>query len=183
MLLNQLEMWRYTTLVLACLHLALGFSCVCSPSECEPLTEEDCPPGAGTVWDPCGCCRVCARTENEPCGGPYGFYGTCGDGLQCVVSDVMSEGVEGTCKRLPGQDAICEQPVRVSGCNVVNGICECGTAPHCPPDAPPYTFHDHTECAINLAVMKQHARQRDIEGYKNRLTINLRSKGARWARQ
>lgn len=99
MLLNQLEMWRYTTLVLACLHLALGFSCVCSPSECEPLTEEDCPPGAGTVWDPCGCCRVCARTENEPCGGPYGFYGTCGDGLQCVVSDVMSEGVEGTCKR------------------------------------------------------------------------------------
>lgn len=92
-------MWIYTTLVLASVHLTLGFSCVCSPSECEPLAEDDCPPGAGTVWDPCGCCRVCARTENEPCGGPYGFYGTCGKGLQCVVSDVRSEGVDGTCKR------------------------------------------------------------------------------------
>ncbi|KAF6214662.1 hypothetical protein GE061_009405 [Apolygus lucorum] len=91
-------MWLSTTLVFASLHLVLGFSCVCSPSECEPVAEDDCPPGAGTVWDPCGCCRVCARTENEPCGGPYGFYGTCGTGLQCVVSDVRSEGVEGTCR-------------------------------------------------------------------------------------
>ncbi|XP_014251612.1 insulin-like growth factor-binding protein 7 [Cimex lectularius] len=166
-------MWGYTTLVLASAHLALGFSCVCSPSECEPLAEDDCPPGVGTVWDPCGCCRVCARTENEPCGGPYGFYGTCGSGLECVVSDVMSEGVEGTCKRVPGTDVHCNSPENVSGCNVISGTCRCGSAPVCPGETSPYTFHDHNECSINLDVMKEHARQRDIEDLKNGLPISL----------
>lgn len=66
-----------------------GFSCVCSPAECEDISEDDCP--GGTVWDPCGCCRVCARVENEACGGPYGFYGSCAKGLECVVS-VLSSG-------------------------------------------------------------------------------------------
>lgn len=75
----------------------LGFSCVCSPSECEEVRESECPPGAGTVWDPCGCCRVCARTEGEPCGGPYGFYGSCAAGLECVVTDLLTENAEGVC--------------------------------------------------------------------------------------
>nr|CAD7588478.1 unnamed protein product [Timema genevievae] len=82
-------------------RFADGFSCVCSLSECEELSEEDCP-GEETVWDPCGCCRVCARVENEPCGGPYGFHGSCARGLECVVAapatgkavqDANSEGV------------------------------------------------------------------------------------------
>ncbi|KAE8748238.1 hypothetical protein FOCC_FOCC005077 [Frankliniella occidentalis] len=57
--------------------------CVCSPGECEPLDEEQCPGGA--VWDACRCCRVCARVEDEPCGGVHGFHGACAQGLQCVV--------------------------------------------------------------------------------------------------
>ncbi|XP_022190712.1 venom protein 302 [Nilaparvata lugens] len=73
------------------------FSCVCSPSECEEVRDSECPPGAGTVWDSCGCCRVCARTEGEPCGGPYGFYGACAAGLECVVTDLQSDNAEGVC--------------------------------------------------------------------------------------
>ncbi|KAJ1521326.1 hypothetical protein ONE63_003002 [Megalurothrips usitatus] len=57
--------------------------CVCSPGECEPLDEGQCPGGA--VWDACRCCRVCARVRDEPCGGPHGFHGACAQGLQCVV--------------------------------------------------------------------------------------------------
>jgi hypothetical protein len=42
-----------TILLLFSAHYVSGFSCVCSPSECEELSESDCP-GGGTVWDPCG---------------------------------------------------------------------------------------------------------------------------------
>lgn len=93
-----------TILLLFSAHYVSGFSCVCSPSECEELSESDCP-GGGTVWDPCGCCRVCARVENEPCGGPYGFYGTCAVGLECVVAahatgkPVLAANSEGICTR------------------------------------------------------------------------------------
>nr|CAD7567650.1 unnamed protein product [Timema californicum] len=85
-------------------RFADGFSCVCSLSECEELSEEDCP-GEETVWDPCGCCRVCARVENEPCGGPYGFHGSCARGLDCVVAApatgkaVQDANSEGVCTR------------------------------------------------------------------------------------
>jgi hypothetical protein len=93
-----------TALLLLSVRLVSGFSCVCSPAECEELSEEDCP-GGGTVWDPCGCCRVCARVENEPCGGPYGFYGSCAEGLECVVAahatgkPVLAANSEGICSR------------------------------------------------------------------------------------
>ncbi|KAJ9579782.1 hypothetical protein L9F63_004567 [Diploptera punctata] len=89
---------------LCIVRVVFGFSCVCSPSECEELSESDCP-GGGTVWDPCGCCRVCARVENEPCGGPYGFYGSCAEGLECVVAahatgkPVLAANSEGICTR------------------------------------------------------------------------------------
>lgn len=87
--------------------LCHGFSCVCSPSECEELVDADCPEGSGTVWDPCGCCKVCARTEGEPCGGPYGFYGSCAAGLECVVSDMMSDNNEGVCNRKSSSSLFC----------------------------------------------------------------------------
>jgi hypothetical protein len=93
-----------TVLLLFSARFVSGFSCVCSPSECEELSESDCP-GGGTVWDPCGCCRVCARVENEPCGGPYGFYGSCAAGLECVVAahatgkPVLAANSEGVCTR------------------------------------------------------------------------------------
>lgn len=93
-----------TALLLFSVRFVSGFSCVCSPAECEELSEGDCP-GGGTVWDPCGCCRVCARVESEPCGGPYGFYGSCAQGLECVVAahatgkPVLAANSEGICTR------------------------------------------------------------------------------------
>lgn len=89
-------LWTVTVVLTAC-AVADGFSCVCSPAECEEVVDEDCPKGAGTVWDPCGCCKVCARSEGEPCGGPYGFFGTCASGLQCVVTDIIADNAEGVC--------------------------------------------------------------------------------------
>ena len=36
--------------------------------------------------DACGCCPVCAKDQNEICGGPWGTSGTCASskGLQCL---------------------------------------------------------------------------------------------------
>lgn len=31
----------------------------------------------------CGCCRVCAKLENEQCGGDYNYLGRCDKGLVC----------------------------------------------------------------------------------------------------
>ncbi|XP_071450097.1 uncharacterized protein [Hetaerina americana] len=90
-----------------------SLSCVCTPSECEEVREWECP-GGGVVWDACGCCRVCARVEDEPCGGPEGFHGSCAPGLHCVLDPSQlllppprggrQGGAEarGTCKRVPG---------------------------------------------------------------------------------
>ena len=45
---------------------------------------------------PCGCCLVCAKAENESCGGPGGYKGYCALGLHC---DATSDLVLGTCKK------------------------------------------------------------------------------------
>lgn len=44
------------------------------------------------------CCKVCARVEGEPCGGLFGFSGSCAVGLQCVIKnlrppDELDEGI------------------------------------------------------------------------------------------
>ncbi|CAH0399114.1 unnamed protein product [Chilo suppressalis] len=48
--------------------------------ECEVLEPSGCPGLGVMVWDPCRCCKVCARTLGEDCGG---FRGTCEPGLNC----------------------------------------------------------------------------------------------------
>lgn len=105
--------------------------CVCSPGECEPLDEEQCPGGA--VWDACRCCRVCARVEDEPCGGVHGFHGACAQGLQCVVKGrpIREAHEEGICTKVGGS---CGGGVMVTGCNIVGPLCACGRAPLCPAD-------------------------------------------------
>lgn len=48
----------------------------------------------------CRCCKVCARVEGEPCGGLFGFSGTCAVGLQCVIMNLLTrsrEMDEGVC--------------------------------------------------------------------------------------
>uniref|UniRef100_A0A1B6JIN0 IGFBP N-terminal domain-containing protein n=1 Tax=Homalodisca liturata TaxID=320908 RepID=A0A1B6JIN0_9HEMI len=150
-------LWTVTVTAVLCAVLrgSLAFSCVCSPAECEEVVDADCPRDAGTVWDPCGCCKVCARTEGEPCGGPYGFYGSCAAGLQCVVTDILAENAEGVCTVIPGTDIKCGAPRLVSGCNIVGGHCRCDKVPSCP-DERPVTFKSMKECKMNLAVMIQH---------------------------
>lgn len=78
---------------------ASRLSCVCNLAECENVNDADCPSGAGTVWDSCKCCRICARVEHEPCGGPYDFSGFCAAGLECVVSDFLNKNAIGICTR------------------------------------------------------------------------------------
>ncbi|KAK0092876.1 hypothetical protein PV326_000410 [Microctonus aethiopoides] len=84
-------------IIVLSLAVARALSCVCSPLECDILTEEDCP--GGLTWDPCKCCKVCARIEGEPCGGLFGFSGRCAVGLQCVIKNLRppDELDEGTC--------------------------------------------------------------------------------------
>jgi hypothetical protein len=52
--------------------------CVCDGS-CEHLRAKDCP--FGLTFDMCRCCLVCARGEDEPCGGALG---NCAIGLHCI---------------------------------------------------------------------------------------------------
>ncbi|GLV33742.1 crimpy [Carabus blaptoides fortunei] len=51
------------------------------------------------------CCKVCARTEGEPCGGVLGFSGECEPGLTCnlqgTVTDFDLDSSEGICQRDP----------------------------------------------------------------------------------
>ncbi|CAL7946665.1 unnamed protein product [Xylocopa violacea] len=152
--------------------VARALSCVCSPFECDILTDDDCP--GGLTWDPCRCCKVCARVEGEPCGGLFGFSGSCADGLQCVIKNLLPnarEVDEGICTKIPGrwrrhcpQGPIMSEP----GCNLVSegttgkngntvstGKCVCGpSVPWCPSDnePPPYDFATRHECKLNLAA-------------------------------
>ncbi|XP_046400757.1 insulin-like growth factor-binding protein 2 [Ischnura elegans] len=78
-------------------------SCVCTVSECERVSAWECPGGPGAlVWDACRCCRVCARVEDEPCGG---FHGACAPGLRCLLEPGLlpskaAPDARGTCKRV-----------------------------------------------------------------------------------
>jgi hypothetical protein len=101
--------WRETklSLLLALLFLQIfqaevgrceeEMKCICDGG-CEHLRESDCP--NGITLDVCACCFICARGENEPCGGALG---TCAFGLRCQLSrtrddnDTMPR--EGTCTR------------------------------------------------------------------------------------
>eukprot|EP00095_Tigriopus_kingsejongensis_P005107 maker-scaffold161_size295871-snap-gene-1.36 protein:Tk05107 transcript:maker-scaffold161_size295871-snap-gene-1.36-mRNA-1 annotation:"cysteine-rich motor neuron 1 protein" len=77
-------MWQYICLV-AILALSLdqsqSLSCIpCNVTPCE--TPACCESGTFTSAV-CGCCQVCAKPENDSCGGPWRTSGVCGDGLSC----------------------------------------------------------------------------------------------------
>ncbi|XP_011332207.1 cysteine-rich motor neuron 1 protein isoform X3 [Ooceraea biroi] len=154
-------------IVVLSLAVARALSCVCSPVECDVLTDEDCP--GGLTWDPCRCCKVCARVEGEPCGGLFGFSGSCAVGLQCVIVNLLPrsrEMDEGVCTKIPGRwrrhcphGPIMSDP----GCNLVGegtteagnaaaaGKCVCGpSVPWCPGEPRPYMYTTRHECKLNL---------------------------------
>ncbi|XP_072751550.1 cysteine-rich motor neuron 1 protein isoform X2 [Anoplolepis gracilipes] len=156
-------------IVVLSLAVARALSCVCSPLECDVLTDEDCP--GGLTWDPCRCCKVCARVEGEPCGGLFGFSGRCAVGLQCVITNLLPrsrEMDEGVCTKIPGRwRRHCPHGPMMSGpgCNLVGegtatvetgnaaaaGKCVCGPAvPWCPGEPRPYMYTTRHECKLNL---------------------------------
>ncbi|CAD6235428.1 GSCOCG00007894001-RA-CDS [Cotesia congregata] len=156
-------------IIVLSLAVARALSCICSPLECDVLTEEDCP--GGLTWDPCKCCKVCARVEGEPCGGLFGFSGRCAVGLQCVIKNLRppDELDEGICSKIPGRwRRHCPHGPKMSGpgCNLIGddisndsnhpgnaGRCVCGSSvPWCPGEPHPYVFATRHECKLNLAA-------------------------------
>ncbi|XP_014205357.1 cysteine-rich motor neuron 1 protein [Copidosoma floridanum] len=161
-------------IVVLSVAVARALSCVCSPLECDPLTKDDCP--GGLTWDPCKCCRVCARVEGEPCGGLFGFSGRCAVGLQCLIKNLVphprdSAVDEGICTKIPGRTRRhCPFVPKLSerGCNLLGegstsdaetgqpqdaGRCVCGhPVLWCPGEPEPYTYKTRHECELNLAA-------------------------------
>ncbi|NP_001124362.1 insulin-like growth factor-binding protein-like 1 [Bombyx mandarina] len=80
--------WLAMVAVVVIVGTVRGWDCVCNPRECEVLEPSGCPGLGIVVWDSCRCCKVCARTLGENCGG---FSGTCEPGLKCY---------EGSCTQI-----------------------------------------------------------------------------------
>ncbi|XP_047600624.1 cysteine-rich motor neuron 1 protein isoform X8 [Lutra lutra] len=109
----------------------------CDESKCEE--PRSCP--GSIVQGVCGCCYMCARQRNESCGGAYGLHGACDRGLRCVIrpplnGDSITEYEVGVCEdenwdddQLLGFEP-CNENL-VSGCNIINGKCECDTIHTC----------------------------------------------------
>uniref|UniRef100_A0A1B0GCM9 IGFBP N-terminal domain-containing protein n=2 Tax=Glossina TaxID=44049 RepID=A0A1B0GCM9_GLOMM len=76
-----------------------GLKCYCNPKECDVIRSLDCPGKGMMLWDPCKCCRICAKTLGETCGGPGEFSGQCESPLQCVIKLPISNGL-GVCMDL-----------------------------------------------------------------------------------
>ncbi|XP_069925356.1 cysteine-rich motor neuron 1 protein isoform X6 [Oryctolagus cuniculus] len=109
----------------------------CDESKCEE--PRSCP--GSIVQGVCGCCYMCARQRNESCGGAYGLHGACDRGLRCVIrpplnGDSITEYEVGVCEdenwdddQLLGFEP-CNENL-ISGCNIINGKCECDTIRTC----------------------------------------------------
>ena len=91
-LLSYFWMWGGFCVCFAYIPGIIGHSC-------GPCDRETCPSTAGcpggVVMDPCGCCRDCARTLNQTCGGPYGLDGECDVGLLCHINPVPGQAISG----------------------------------------------------------------------------------------
>ncbi|XP_058838043.1 cysteine-rich motor neuron 1 protein-like isoform X3 [Topomyia yanbarensis] len=137
----------------------IALKCVCNPSECDVIRPEDCPGKGYIVWDPCRCCKVCARTVGEACGGPGDFSGTCEPHLSCVSK--IPFGGPGMCLDLPkfsGSDLNhhqnCSETIAVdSGCEIVNRKCKCWDKLQlCKAKSiTKWEFRNAQECQLNVA--------------------------------
>ena len=64
-----------------------GLSCYCREAECEDEKAIKLRCKGGLVFDVCHCCKTCAKVEGERCGGLWGLYGECDQGLYCDRED------------------------------------------------------------------------------------------------
>ncbi|KAH8300543.1 hypothetical protein KR018_012024 [Drosophila ironensis] len=131
-------LWCYLLLIMAASggsnNVVNGLKCYCNPKECDVIRSLDCPGKGLMLWDPCKCCRICAKTLGESCGGPGGFSGQCEPPLQCVTKLPISSGL-GVCMDLQhltgltySQQDNCtdgESIVLQPGCEITNKRCQC----------------------------------------------------------
>ncbi|KAM5317394.1 cysteine-rich motor neuron 1 protein isoform 1-T1 [Glossophaga mutica] len=130
----------------------------CDESKCEE--PRNCP--GSIVQGVCGCCYMCARQRNESCGGAYGLHGACDRGLRCVIrpplnGDSITEYEVGVCEdenwnddQLLGFEP-CKENL-VSGCNIINGKCECVTIRSC---NNPFEFSRKDTCLSALKRIEE----------------------------
>jgi len=75
-------MLRIIFTLCAFVYFTDALSCLpCRQAPCE--TPTCCSSGKLTL-DACGCCQVCAKAQNETCGGPWDTSGHCATGLNCL---------------------------------------------------------------------------------------------------
>ncbi|XP_033239464.1 uncharacterized protein cmpy [Drosophila pseudoobscura] len=130
-------LWCYLLLIMAASggsnNVVNGLKCYCNPKECDVIRSLDCPGKGLMLWDPCKCCRICAKTLGESCGGPGGFSGQCEPPLQCVTKLPISSGL-GVCMDLQHLTALtsshdncteAESIVLQPGCEITNKRCQC----------------------------------------------------------
>ncbi|XP_037939098.1 cysteine-rich motor neuron 1 protein [Teleopsis dalmanni] len=111
-----------------------GLKCYCNPKECDVIRSLDCPGKGLMIWDPCKCCRICAKTLGETCGGPGEFSGRCEPPLQCVTKLPISSGL-GVCMNLPfssssftyhNKNCTNDETIFIdAGCEITNKRCQC----------------------------------------------------------
>ena len=88
----------------------------CDATACPvPLDGHGSPCPLTTLTDACGCCKVCARGENETCGGPGDILGACDTNLYCHWTDMKSQ--IGSCRELQ----LVNQPVKKPAQNLTLG--------------------------------------------------------------
>ncbi|XP_054979027.1 cysteine-rich motor neuron 1 protein [Sorex araneus] len=130
----------------------------CDESKCEE--PRSCP--GSIVQGVCGCCYMCARQRNESCGGAYGLHGACDRGLRCVIrpplhGDSITEYEVGVCEDENwDEDQLlnlepCNENL-VSGCNIINGRCECDAVRAC---SNPFEFPGEDACLAALRRIEE----------------------------
>ena len=135
-------------IVLLFITKALSFSCrVCDSVARQSCQKPKCDSENSFVLDPCNCCEVCGRKENESCGGLYGVGGKCSPGLPCVTqSGNENYDKSGVCKKEQREHEGCQMFTYV-GCNIVENTCKCETQQGC---IDPFEYLNIDDCYADL---------------------------------
>ncbi|XP_069464025.1 cysteine-rich motor neuron 1 protein isoform X3 [Ambystoma mexicanum] len=148
--------------LLLLLGVGPGRTLVCLPCD-ESKCEEEPRGCAGSVLlGVCGCCLRCARQRNESCGGVYGLHGACDRGLRCVLRPPLhgasvTDYQVGVCEDENWDDdqLLGFEPCNenfVTGCNIINGKCECDTIRTC---NNPFEFPSQDTCLTALRKIEE----------------------------
>ncbi|CAG9810378.1 unnamed protein product [Chironomus riparius] len=157
-------------LVLINAKLLNALKCVCNVNDCDIIKADQCPGRGVLVWDPCRCCKVCAKTVGETCGGMGGFSGTCEPPLRCISKPpIIGTGI---CLELPSSlssssnisikspkskspSSSCQEKIVIQpGCEIVDRRCQCWMNPInvCRESSlVKWDFVNIEECELNLA--------------------------------